>query len=118
MMRIDSELIGINNVAERWAKADRQRPQLHPLEAMRLMHDGAVLGGGPRGIADDVAAFDEVYSKAPKATQQTIKVWYCNGLPVNLKAERLRVSRATLYARWREALRFMHGGLWVKGFRV
>jgi hypothetical protein len=117
--QIDPELAGTDGLADRWSKFRDEAKGLHPLEAIRLMHDGAVLGGYS-GMPDDVAAFDEIYShpETPKVTRAFILMWYTDPAPVYVKANRLGVSRSTLYADLKGHLQYMRGRLHAKNIMV
>lgn len=116
--RIDSDLKAVNDLAERYYRGQRGGGTLHPLEAMRLMHDGAVLGGTAPTMADDELAFDQVRATAPKRERLTLDCWYSTGGSAAQKAKRLSVSRATLYLHWKTALTYFRGRLHAKGVAV
>lgn len=113
--KMDPKLVPINAVAERWSKADRQHSPLHPLERMRLMHDGAVLGGAG-GDTADVECFDKGYCAADQGTKAILNVWYRNTGSVDTKAKRIGCSREDLYREWRAALVEMKGFMRAHGF--
>ena len=116
--QLDPALVGIDSLIERWARLDRPTRQLHPLEAMRLMRDGAVLGGGSGEVSDDVAAFDRCYCDAPEGKRALVTAIYCRRAPMSTIAGRLGISRSTLYAEWRASLEFFKGAMWAKGYKV
>jgi len=116
--RLDVELRGVNDLAERYYRGQRGGGPLHPLEAMRLMHDGAVLGGASLVMPDDELAFDRVRATAPVREKATLDVWYTAGGSAAQKAKRLSVSRATLYLHWKAALAYFRGRLHEKGFKL
>jgi len=117
---IDPKLAGIDRVGKRWGRSDAMRQQLHPIERMRLLHEGQVLGSGGDGdkLPGDVAAWIDAHMLAPKETQYLLKVWYCGPAPIFLKAQRCGCSRATLYRRWEQALVFMQAELKKAGHHV
>ncbi len=117
MIQLASELQKTDQLADRWAKSDRPTGSLHPLEAIRLMHDGAVLGGFG-GLPADVATFDEVYCTSPVEVKAFVSMWYKDAAPVYLKANRLNVSRATLYNELKGHLNYLRGRLHAKGIDV
>lgn len=117
-IRLDVELQGIDQLAARYYRGQFSGGSLHPLEAMRLMHDGAVLGSSPSGMADDELAFDQVRATAPRRERLTLDCWYTTGGSAAQKAKRLSVSRATLYLHWRAALGYFRGRLHEKGIQL
>lgn len=117
-IRLDRELRGVDDLATRYYRAQFSGGPLHPLEAMRLMHDGAVLGGNSSMLADDEVAFDQVRATAPKRERLTLDCWYTTGGSAAQKAKRLSISRATLYLHWRSALGYFRGRLHEKGIKV
>ena len=114
----DPRLKLVDQLADRWSRLGFEGGRLHPLEAMRLMHDGAVLGGTSAPMADDVLAFDQEYAKAPTREKLVIDVWYCSGGSALQKAHRMHISRATLYLEWKAALSYMRGRLHGRGIAV
>lgn len=117
---IDWKLAGVDQVGKRWARSDAARPTLHPIERMRLLHEGQVMGGGGASgkLPGDVAAWIDCHAVAPPILKSVLTVWYCGPAPVHLKAARCGCSRATLYRRWSEALEWMQGEMKGKGFSV
>ena len=117
---LDPDLKKIDKVAERWAKDQRGGgAKLHPLELMRLLHDGAVLGGfAGDDWADDLIAFDKAFVQAPMGTKRVIQTWYQSGGSSEQKARRLGISRAQIYVDWKNALRYFRGWLLACGFDV
>ena len=114
---IDQELVRVDSLASRWASGTRNGGgSLHPLEALRLMKDGAVLGGTVPPMPDDVLAFDQVYASSPARTKSVVEVWYRQGGSAKQKARRLNIARATLYLEWKTALSYFRGRLHAKGF--
>lgn len=116
--KLDSELCGVNTLAERYYRSVREAAKLHPLELMRLLHDGAVLGGVMNSMTDDEVAFDQIRATAPKRERGTLDDWYQTGGSAAQKAKRRGVSRATLYLHWKSALGYFRGRLHEKGFKV
>lgn len=112
-------LAGIESVIQRWARADAERKKLHSLTVIELMHDGAVLGGADPGMQDDEKAFDECYCAAGEAEKAVIDTVYVNdrGAPMTIIAQRLGVSRTTLYDMIDEVLAYFRGMMKLKGFR-
>ena len=109
---LPDELIPTDGLLRRWGRAlvENERGGMHPLERIRLMHDGAVLSG----VREDGQWFDIVdveVSRAPETVRRVIKAWYGNRGSSAVKASRLGMSRAQLYVEWRGALRYMQGVL-------
>lgn len=118
-IRLDVELHGIDQLASRYYRAQFDGGRLHPLEAIRLLHDGAVLGRGAEvSMRDDELAFDQVRATAPQREKLTLDCWYTTGGSAAQKAKRLNVSRATLYLHWKAALGYFRGRLHEKGLKV
>lgn len=121
---LDDDLIQVDALGKRWAGwgNDKGSP-LHPLEAMRLLHDGAVLGGGPTGMPSDVKAWDICLeeAKADKAEEKAalLRIWYSRqGVSTQALADKLRVSRRSLYENWKQGLWYMKGALKVHGVKL
>lgn len=114
-------LSAVDHLARRWASgegASGERGGMHPLETIRLLHDGAVLGAGPVGVPADIALFDECYRQADGYQQGVISIWYGNNWTVDIKAARLGVSRATLYRVWSDTLSSFRGWLKAHGLEI
>jgi hypothetical protein len=116
--KLDAELRAVNDLAERYYRNMREATKLHPLELMRLLHDGAVLGGVLGAMPDDQVAFDQVRATAPKRERSTMDDWYTSGGSAAQKAKRRGVARATLYLHWKSALGYFRGRLHEKGIKV
>jgi len=116
--RLDSELRGVDGLAERYYRGQFRSGPLHPLEAMRLMHDGAVLGSSPQSMSDAELAFDQIRATAPDRERLTMDCWYSTGGSAAQKAKRLSISRATLYLHWKTALGYFRGRLHEKGLAI
>jgi hypothetical protein len=117
-IRLDADLQGIDELAARYYRGQFDGGQRHPLETIRLMHDGAVLGGAPEKMADDELAFDKVRATAPQRERLTLDCWYLTSGSAKQKAQRLSISRATLYLHWKAALGYFRGRLHEKGILV
>lgn len=115
---LPDDLAPIDSLADRWSRIDRVTGSLHPLEAIRLLHDGAVLGGGDAPLPHDIELFDQVYCAAPIVERKFIDVWYKERSPVTAKANRLGISRTSIYTKWREVLQYYRGQLHARGLRV
>ena len=115
---LDPALESIDRLATRWAAGERQNGSLHPLEAIRLLHDGAVLGGGAIPTPEDIMKFDECYMRSPKREQAVVSVWYKSGGSAEQKAKRLGISRATLYVEWKRTLSYFRGWLKANGLDI
>ena len=113
--RLDPQLAPIDRLASRWACGDREHGSLHPLEAIRLLHDGAVLGGGPIPSSIDLLKFDECFIASAPRDQAIIVVWYRSGGSSEQKAKRLGISRASLYIEWGRTLCYFRGWLRAHG---
>ena len=116
--KLEAELQGVNSLAERYYRNVREAAKLHPLELMRLLHDGAVLGGVLGVMPDDQVAFDQVRATAPTRERVTMDDWYTSGGSAAQKAKRRGVARATLYLHWKSALGYFRGRLHEKGLRL
>lgn len=116
---IDPKLAGVDRVGKRWARSDAARAQLHPIERMRLLHEGQVMGGSTFvGLPQDVAAWIDAHMAAPQEIKAVLTVWYCGPAPVYLKAQRCGCSRATLYRRWEKSLEHMRDEMKKAGHSV
>jgi hypothetical protein len=119
---LEDKLIPVDALGIRWAAWGRDGKQpLHPLEAMRMLHDGAVLGGGPTGMPSDVRAWDECLESDLLEQEHAalLKTWYMRGgTPVQVLADRMRMSRPTLYKIRSIALFSMLTALKSKGIRL
>lgn len=119
--KLEDDLIPVDAVGRRWNAWGRERYPLHPLEAIELLHDGAVLGGGPQDMPDDVRAWDELLAdEAVPVKQRTLlRVWYSNlGTPTAVIAQRVNISRSVLYERWKQSLWFMKAALRARGLKL
>ena len=117
-MRLEDGLQSVDSLADRYYRRQHSGGSLHPLEAMRLMHDGAVLGGTSAPMPDDELAFDQVRATAPTRERATMDCWYSTGGSAQQKAKRLGISRASLYLLWKTALSYFRGRLHAKGIAV
>jgi hypothetical protein len=116
---LDPELEDVDKLAGRWASGDRSSgATLHPLEAIRLLHDGAVLGGGQIPTPEDVLKFDECYMQSSSKDRSLIAVWYQTGGSSEQKARRLGISRSTLYVEWKRTLSYFRGWLRAHGIDI
>lgn len=118
--KLDVSLIETDNLLKRWAAGERMGGGggLHPLEAIRLLHDGAVLGGSDAPTSEEIMILDEIISTGPKETKAFLDVWYRNGSPVYLKAQRLGISRTVIYTKHKEQLQYIRGRLHGRGVSV
>lgn len=117
-VRLNAELRGVDELASRYYRGQSPGGPLHPLEAMRLMHDGAVLGSSPQSMSDAELAFDQIRATAPDRERLTMDCWYSTGGSAAQKAKRLSISRATLYLHWKTALGYFRGRLHGKGVSI
>lgn len=116
--RLDDKLIETDALLRKWADMERERSPLHPLEKIRLLRDGAVLGGGDAPVPEEIMILDEILSSSPKETRAFVIVWYCDRSPVIIKANRLGISRAQIYIDLKENLQYIRGRLHERGVRV
>jgi len=116
--KLDAELQGVNSLAERYYRNVREAAKLHPLELMRLLHDGAVLGGVLGEMPDDQVAFDQVRATAPKRERGVMDDWYTSGGSSAQKAKHRGICRATIYLHWKSALGYFRGRLHEKGIKL
>lgn len=118
--RLDDSLIGTDALLRRWAQDEivGQRSGLHPLEAIRLLHDGAVLGGSDAPIPAEIGILDEIIRTGPADTRAFVDVWYRDRAPVYLKAQRLGIARSTIYEKHKQHLQYIRGRLHGRGVKV
>ena len=114
----DPELKRTDALAYRWSRITYDRPKMHSLEVIRLMKDGAVLGGNLGVMGDDVLAFDQCYAVAPIKYKTFVSVWYKGDGSSLQKAKRLGMSRTSLYLEWKKTLCFFHGALLTRGLDI
>jgi hypothetical protein len=114
--KLDPVLENVDRLASRWAAAERTSTPLHPLEAIRLLHDGAVLGGGPIPTADDILAFDRCLHQAPDRDKAVINLWYTTSGSAEQKAKRIGISRAQFYTEWGRTLSYFRG--WLRAHAI
>lgn len=111
---LTADLQPVDRVLTRWGNYERNNPTpIHPLEKIRLLHDGAVFSG-PVPEQEWIVLVDGVVTKAPQLIGALLRVWYCRNDPVAVKANRLGISRAQIYIEWRSALRYVQGALGEK----
>lgn len=117
--QIDTALRKVDDLADRWAKyGDDRGKRMHPLEAIQLMHDGAILGGGHIPMPDDIAAFDACFSAAPDRDRAVITVWYEQAGSAKQKAKRLGISRSQIYVELKVTLSHFRGWVRAKGIDI
>lgn len=109
--KLPDDLELVDALMSRWARGMHEGPGggRHPLEVIRLMHDGAVLGGGDEGAWYEIV--DSEVTKSPVDVKQIVVAWYCRRGPPEVKARKFGISRTAFYDRWRGALRYMQGAL-------
>lgn len=109
---LPDDLIPVNSLLERWGRGTRvvEGGGMHPLERMRLLHDGATLGGGG-GDDEWLYIIDAEVSHAPGDVRSLIVVWYTLRVPLGVKMQRLGYQKTTIYVKRNEALRYMQGAL-------
>jgi hypothetical protein len=120
--QLDPELVAVNSLMEAWGRDARDtgsRGGMHPLERLRLLHDGAVFGCE---MSNDeiMISVDRVFLMCPARTRAMLLVWYRSHAhaPSTVKSHRLGISRTALYNHWRAALWFIRGALVARGLRV
>lgn len=119
-VKIDPELVAVDRILDAWARDARDTGAgggMHPLERLRLLHDGAVFGS--KMSNDEIMIIvDRAFLMCPVRTQAILSVWYRSNAPAQVKAHRLGISRTALYNHWRAALWFIRGALVARGLRV
>lgn len=115
---LDPRLEPTDRLAIRWAAGERPGGALHPLEAIRLLHDGAVLGGGVIPTPHDIMKFDQCFVESGPQDRAIISTWYKSGGSAEQKARRLGISRATFYTEWGRALSYFRGWLRAHGLDI
>jgi hypothetical protein len=118
--QLDPDLIKIDQLLDAWARDGRpgQGGGMHPLERLRLIHDGVVLGGDRLSNDEIMILLDQAYLTSPPRTKALLDVWYKSSSPAQVKAHRLGISRAALYTHWRAALWYLLGVLREKGLTL
>lgn len=117
--KLDKELEPVDRLLARWARDKMpQGKPLHPLVAMQLMHDGAVLGSAPPGNQNELILVDQTVLKSPPRTKALLNLWYGTKTPTEVIASRIGVSRSTVYSEWSKALHYMRGALRAQGLSV
>ena len=114
--RLSPELESVDRLAVRWASGDRSSGSLHPLEAIRLMRDGATFGGGKIPTPEDIMKFDQCFIGSSGRDKAIISVWYRTGGSADQKAKRLGISRASLYIEWGRTLSYFRG--WLRAHAI
>lgn len=112
---LEHALNHVDALLDRFYRQTASHRSLHPLEAIRLMHDGAVLGGGYTAFPDDLALLDRVITAAYIDTRAFIDVWYRDSSSVQQKADRLGISRTDIYKAWKQHLGYLAGALRTHG---
>lgn len=119
---IDPELVAVDKLLDAWARDAREGGQgggMHPLERLRLLHDGAVFGSDAPMSNDEILIIvDRAYLMCPVRTRAVLSAWYKSQAPAEVKARRLGISRTALYTHWKSALWFIRGVLIARGLRV
>jgi hypothetical protein len=117
---LDPELQPVNQLLDAWARDARegQGGGMHPLERLRLLHDGAVLGGERLSNDEILILVDRVYLDSPPRTKALIDAWYKSNSPVQTKAYRLGISRTTIYRHWNITLSYFRGALRARGLMI
>ena len=119
--QLDPELVPVDQLLDAWARDAREGGQgggMHPLERLRLIHDGAVLGAAQLSNDEIMILVDRAYLDSPPRTKALLSAWYKSSAPAQVKAHRLGISRAALYTHWRAALWYLRGALRTKGLTI
>jgi hypothetical protein len=118
-VKLDPDLIPTDRLLKTWAAGEGKgaRSPMHPLERIRLLHDGAVLGGAAP-LPKEVEICDLVVRTSPDRERLFIVTWYRDGSPVYLKAARLGMHRSTMYTELGKTLSFIRGRLHGHGVKV
>lgn len=118
---IDPELQTVDRLCDAWARdgyyGSMGSGGMNPLEVLRLLAEGQVIGGA---VSNDeiMIAVDQSILKAPARYKSTLTVWYKTPHPVEVKAKRLGLSRTALYTEWKMALAYLRGALHARGISV
>ncbi len=117
---LDPVLQPTDRLLDIWAREDRpvRGGGLHPLEVMRLLQEGQVLGAESLTNDEVMIIVDQSILRSPQDVQAFLRVWYKQPSPVYIKAQRLGYSRTAIYGRWKEVLSFMRGTFHAKGLAV
>jgi len=119
---LDPSLVPTDSLLDIWSREGRAsipgQGGLHPLEAMKLMHEGQVLG--PEQLSPDAVMIivDQTVIRSPVEVKAFINEWYKSRAPSHVKAARLGLSRTGLYTKRTAYLWFMRGKFSEKGLRV
>jgi hypothetical protein len=118
--QLEADLAPTDQLLDAWARDGRegQGGGMHPLEVMRLIHEGAVLGADKLSTDEILILVDKTYLASPARTKALIDVWYKSPLPVTVKAKRLGISRAAMYTQWKAMLWYFRGALRSSGLIV
>jgi hypothetical protein len=117
---LSPELVPTDNLLDAWAR-DRWQGLgggLHPLEVMRLLHEGVALGKERLSTDDILIIVDQTYLQSPAKTKALVTVWYQDRGAVISKAKRLGISRSALYIEWKATLHYFRGAFRTKGLHV
>lgn len=119
-VKLDQELAPTDQLLDAWARDGRQGQGggMHPLEVMRLLHEGQVLGSDKLSTDEILIIVDKTYLTSPVKTKALIDVWYKSSAPAQVKAKRLGISRAALYTHWKAVLWYFRGALRAQGLHV
>lgn len=117
--RLDPDLIKTDALLDIWARDGRvgDGGGIHPLEVMRLLHEGQILG---ETLSNDevMIIMDQNFMRSPPRVKSFFTVWYKQGGSSDQKAKRLGMSRASLYIELKLNLAFFRGGLRASGLDV
>jgi hypothetical protein len=118
---LDPELVATDKLLDAWARDGRRGTGgggMHPLERLRLLHDGVVLGPPDMSNDEVMIIVDRAVLDSPERTRLLLATWYKSNSPSQVKARRLGISRSALYTHWRAALWYIRGLLRGRGISV
>lgn len=118
---LEPALVPTDSLLDIWSRDDLRgigQGGLHPLEAMKLMHEGQVLG--PEQLSNDAVMIivDQTVIQSPAEVKAFLKEWYKSRAPSHVKAARLGISRASLYTKRTAYLWYMRGRFHDQGLSV
>jgi hypothetical protein len=118
-VKLDPELTATDALLDAWSRDGKFGigGGMHPLEVMRLLHEGEALS--PQLSNDEVMIIvDQTVLRSPPRVKAFVTNWYKSNAPAQVKAHRLGISRSALYVEWKAVLWFMRGCFRSKGISV
>jgi hypothetical protein len=117
---LQPELQATDRLLEIWGKDGRQGRggSMHPLEALRLIHDGVVLGAE---MTNDkvMIVVEETVLHSPVDVRAFLFEWYRRPpRPSHIVAKNLGISRTQLYEFRKQKVSYVRGALNSRGLRV